>query len=163
MCFSKLQFDNPEFVIGYRFSPEENSDPGISLEDTDYLVDRLCETELDYLHVSLGHYEQTSIRSENDFEMTLKRLVDRINSRKIFIGVGSAVTIDDTHRMLSYGVDMVAIGRQLLIDGKSVEKWEKDEKAYQAYQPKRKSEEHIPTNLDNIIMSTDGWVPIEKL
>lgn len=39
------------FIVGYRFSPEEYETPGIRFEDTIWLLERLRETKLDYLHV----------------------------------------------------------------------------------------------------------------
>lgn len=159
---AKTQINNKDFIIGYRFSPEENSEPGITLRDTDYLVDCLCETTLDYLHISLGHYEETSMRNQENKESTLKRVLKSIDGRKSFIGVGSAYLIDDVEKMLTDGVDLVALGRQLLIDGKSVEKWARDEMPYKAYNPNRLVEEKMPTVLNKVIMTQVGWVPIEE-
>jgi len=159
---AKSHIDNPNFIIGYRFSPEENSEPGITLEDTDYLVDTLCETDLDYLHISLGHYEESSMRNPEVKDSTLKRVLDRIKGRKPFIGVGSVYSINDAHKMLSYGVDLVAIGRQLLIDGKSIDKWEENNETFKGYNPERQLNEKIPKTLNEIIMSQKGWVPMDK-
>ncbi len=50
------------FIIGYRLSPEERDNPGITLEDTLQLVDQ----DLDYLHISVGGYWNGSIRDDND-------------------------------------------------------------------------------------------------
>lgn len=153
------KLDRDDFVIGYRFSPEENSNPGITLEDTDYLIDSLCETDLDYLHISLGDYKQTSIRDEKSREIVLERAVKRIHQRKPFIGVGSVYKIDDALGVLDHGADLVALGRQLLIDGKTVEKWESGDVARALYLPERQGEEHIPDPLHERIMKTPNWVP----
>jgi 2,4-dienoyl-CoA reductase-like NADH-dependent reductase (Old Yellow Enzyme family) len=155
----KKEINDDTFIIGYRFSPEENSDPGITLEDTDYLVDELCHTDLDYLHISLGDFKQTSMRDETDTTETIKRVVEKIDGRKPFIGVGSVYTIEDAEEMLQYDVDLVAVGRQLLIDGKSIEKWQKNELASSTYNSDKWQEECIPKPLHDIIMNTDGWVP----
>ncbi|MGB3368414.1 MAG: hypothetical protein WBA54_13045, partial [Acidaminobacteraceae bacterium] len=159
---AKEEIDNKDFVIGYRFSPEENSNPGITLEDTDFLVDSLCDTNLDYLHVSLGNYEETSMRDENDKKLTLTRIINRINGRKTFIGVGSVYDIKDSQEIIDHGADLVALGRQLLIDGKSVDKWILGEDAFKLYDPSRQLEEHIPDALHSVILSVDGWVPTLK-
>lgn len=159
---AKMEINNPNFIIGYRFSPEENSEPGITLEDTDYFVDVLCKTDLDYLHVSLGHYQETSMRDNEDKNMTITRLVQTIAGRKQFIGVGSINTIEDAENMINYGVDLVAIGRQNLVDGKTVDKWSKGQIAKTLYDPKKYEEEHIPKSLHKVIMSRDGWIPMVK-
>lgn len=43
--------DRP-FLLGYRISPEELEQPGITLDDTLALIDALKQTKIDYLHVS---------------------------------------------------------------------------------------------------------------
>lgn len=162
-CISaKEEIDNPEFIIGYRFSPEENSEPGISLEDTDYLVEALTNTELDYLHISLGNYKETSMRDNANNEMNLSRIVKVIDGRKPFIGVGSVCVKEDAEKVLIYGAELVAVGRQLLVDGKTVDKWVKGEMAYPGYNPKRCVEEFIPEKMNDVIMSQKGWVTMEE-
>ncbi|WP_313467818.1 NADH-dependent flavin oxidoreductase, partial [Carnobacterium sp.] len=42
------------FILGYRISPEEMEEPGITLDDTLQLVVKLKNQGLDYLHVSVG-------------------------------------------------------------------------------------------------------------
>lgn len=155
---AKADIDNADFIIGYRFSPEENSDPGISLNDTDYLIDELCKTDLDYLHISLSDYKQTSIREKTD-DLILKRVVDVINNRKALIGVGSIYSLEDASQMMSLGVELAAVGRQLLIDGLSVDKWTNEEDAKTIYNPNHYLEEKIPEQLHNVIMSVEGWIP----
>lgn len=41
-----------DFIVGYRFSPEEPWDDGLTMEDTLALIDELRKRNLDYLHVS---------------------------------------------------------------------------------------------------------------
>ncbi len=159
---AKAEIKDPNFVIGYRFSPEENSNPGITLKDTDYLVDSLCNTELDYLHISLGDYQETSMRDKEDKTMTLTRVVKRIAGRKQFIGVGSVNTIEDAKKMMTYEVDLVAIGRQALVDGKTVDKWSENKVAKTLYEPDMYEAEHIPKPLHQVIMSQEGWIPMVK-
>jgi len=161
-CFEAAkEIDNPNFVIGYRFSPEENSEPGINLEDTDYLIDRLCETPLDYLHISLSHYEQKSVRDNSSASIVLKSVINRINGRKPFIGVGSVIQMDDAKRLFDYGADMIAVGRQLLVDGKSVDKWATNDTTLHKYDPELQKSEKIPDALHKVIINTAGWIPIK--
>jgi 2,4-dienoyl-CoA reductase-like NADH-dependent reductase (Old Yellow Enzyme family) len=154
---AKNTLDNTDFIIGYRFSPEENHTPGITLEDTRFLIDRLCSTDLDYLHISLGDYKQTSIRGEEVH--VLKSVVDMVDGRKPFIGVGSVYKKHDAEDLLNYGVDLVAIGRQLLIDPETVEKWQNNEIPYSVFDPSNETLE-IPEPLKEVIVSNPGWVPM---
>src|SRR5699024_2667149 len=47
-----------DFIVGYRFSPEEFETPGLRLDDTFYLIDQLCHKPLDYLHISFDDYQR---------------------------------------------------------------------------------------------------------
>lgn len=152
---------NKDFIIGYRFSPEENHTPGITLEDTKLLLDALCETDLDYLHISLGDYKQSSIRDDYKTN-TLKQLIERVDHKKPFIGVGSVFTKEDAEDLLEYEVDMIALGRQLLIDPNTVEKWLEDKTAWTHYDVHKKKNLNIPGPLHERILAYDGWVPIKK-
>lgn len=162
-CMMAKNFINdPNFIIGYRFSPEESSEPGITLDDTEFLIDCLCETDLDYLHISLGDYKATSIREEHDKSSVLKRVKDKIAGRKVLIGVGNVTDLKDAEDMLEYDVDLVAIGRQVLVDGKTVDKWSQGQAAKAYYEPENYQSEFIPKPLHDMIMKQVGWLPMKK-
>jgi 2,4-dienoyl-CoA reductase-like NADH-dependent reductase (Old Yellow Enzyme family) len=52
------------FLAGYRLSPEEMEEPGITLDDTFVLVDRLAALKLDYLHISVMDFWGGSLRDK---------------------------------------------------------------------------------------------------
>jgi len=104
------------FILGYRFSPEELEDPGITLEDTLKFVKALKETKLDFLHVSLGHYKQTSIRDKQDQTMIVEKIQSVLNHEIPLIGVGGIETKKEANDALQVGYDMVALGTSILAD-----------------------------------------------
>jgi 2,4-dienoyl-CoA reductase-like NADH-dependent reductase (Old Yellow Enzyme family) len=59
------QYADPSFIIGYRFSPEELEVPGIRFDDTLYLLERLADLGLHYLHFSMGYTLRSSIVDKN--------------------------------------------------------------------------------------------------
>ena len=152
------------FVIGYRFSPEENSEPGITLADTDYLIEQLVITQLDYLHVSLGDFKGESIREynvlENNKGSVLKRVYGKIAGRKPLIGVGSIRSAQDA-QWASEQMDLLAVGRQLLVDPESVEKWQQGIAAFTHYDSKNREGLRIPKPLHEIIVERRDWVPVK--
>ena len=117
----KREFASKEFIIGYRFSPEELEDPGITLDDTLYLVDKLSSKDIDYLHISLGKYGQTSMRDESDKEPIIKKIQQRINNKMPIIGVGRIESLEDVTNCEKLGYDLFAIGFLSLSDAKVVE------------------------------------------
>lgn len=103
------------FIVGYRFSPEEYEKPGISFSNTIYLIEQLKKTRIDYLHVSLDDYKRVSI-DDNYKEKTILEYVHKsINDEKPLIGVGGVQTRKHVNDILE-NAEMVAVGRQLLID-----------------------------------------------
>ncbi|RKQ34578.1 NADH-dependent flavin oxidoreductase [Oceanobacillus halophilus] len=151
---------NP-FIVGYRFSPEEPETPGITMGDTLKLVDVLADKKLDYLHVSLQDFWSKARREADTSKTRIKLLLEKINNRIPLIGVGSIYTADDAESAISTGVDLLALGRELVIDPEWVQKIEAG------------NETDIKTSLDlngqealdmpdafwKVITSVPGWFP----
>lgn len=70
------------FIVGYRFSPEEYETPGIRFEDTIWLLERLRESKLDYLHVSLNMYDRIA-RSDKYNDKSILEVVHNTIQGKI--------------------------------------------------------------------------------
>jgi 2,4-dienoyl-CoA reductase-like NADH-dependent reductase (Old Yellow Enzyme family) len=110
------------FIVGYRFSPEEIENPGITLDDTLYLVDQLAEKALTYLHVSLGRYDQTPQRDKNDQRIIGQAIHQQLKGRMPLIGVGGVKTADDLQQAFDTGYELVAVGRALVAEPQWVQK-----------------------------------------
>lgn len=116
----RKDFTRP-FLIGYRFSPEEYEEPGITLEDTMYLVDKLAEKDLDYLHISLNDYDRISVSDDYKDKSILEYVYDKIDNRLPLIGVGCVTSSKDLENILRHS-DLVAIGRALVAEPNWVSK-----------------------------------------
>ncbi len=103
----------PQFIIGYRFSPEELEEGGLRLAHTFSLLDLLCSSEIDYLHVSLDRYDRTSYFGNT---VIAKALLDHIASRKPLVGVGKIRSKSDVKAAFDLGYDHVAIGTSFLLN-----------------------------------------------
>ncbi|TDX49052.1 NADH-dependent flavin oxidoreductase [Orenia marismortui] len=159
---AKEEYAEEDFIIGYRFSPEELENPGITLDDTLYLVDRLADEDIDYLHVSLQNYNATSMRDKDDQRLVGKLLLDKLNGRKPLIGVGSIYTKEDAEDALNnIGYDLIALGHVIITDPKWVEKVKSGEEVEKALDLDRLEEKKIPQKLANAIQSTPGWFEIK--
>lgn len=112
----------PDFLVGYRFSPEEIENPGITLDDTLYFIDILADKPLDYLHVSLRHYAQGVQRDSNDPRITLQAIAEKIDGRLPLIGVGSITNQSDIEAAQKLGSNLMAVGKPLIYDHKWYEK-----------------------------------------
>lgn len=113
-----------QFAIGYRFSPEELEIPGIRFEDTMFLLNKLAEEGLDYVHFSMGVYTRSSIvDTDNPEELITEYLARR--SLKLaeipVVGVGSILQKKDAEEAFKLGYDILAVGKGYLIEPKWVE------------------------------------------
>lgn len=116
------EMQKPNFIIGYRLSPEELSNPGITLDDTMVLVDNLSNQPIDYIHTSMGDYRRTSLRDRNDKTEINKRVLATIDNRIPLIEVGSISTPAQAEDALERGATLAAMGRELVREPNWIEK-----------------------------------------
>ncbi|MEM1501906.1 NADH-dependent flavin oxidoreductase [Domibacillus sp. 8LH] len=152
--------DRP-FAVGYRFSPEEPETPGITMADTLELIDALKEKELDYLHVSLMEFWSEPRRGVDDTRTRLEIIKERAGDAVPVIGVGSIYTADDAVKALGTGVDLIAIGRGLIIEPDWVQKVESGQEESIAVKLDKEAQEQlvVPDPLWKAIIHTPGWFP----
>ena len=108
------QYADPSFIIGYRFSPEELEVPGIRFDDTMYLLERLADLGLHYLHFSMGYTLRPSIVDKNDPTPLIQKYT-AMRSEKLaqipMVGVGGIVNKSDAEAAIEHGYDLVAVGK----------------------------------------------------
>ncbi|MBP1044337.1 NADH-dependent flavin oxidoreductase [Vagococcus sp. BWB3-3] len=108
------------FVLGYRFSPEEFETPGIRFSDTLAFVKKV-KSELDYLHISLGHVWRTPMNDQSNQLPVVTSIKEAIGELPL-IGVGSLETPEEVEKVLAQGVEFAALGRELIREPKWVQK-----------------------------------------
>jgi len=152
------------FIIGYRFSPEEMETPGITLEDTLSFIDVLADQELSYLHVSLTDFWQSSMRDKTKTSPVICTILDRIHGKVPFIGVGSIHTPEEAIKALESGVDFIALGREIIMEPKWVNKVQlgKASEIRTTLSKDARDSLAIPVPLWNAIINTPGWFPITE-
>ncbi|MCV9877603.1 flavocytochrome c [Brenneria izbisi] len=108
------KYADRSFIIGYRFSPEEIEEPGIRFDDTLYLLEKLAEKGLDYVHFSMGNILRPSLNDIDDPTPLIKKYVARRSAKLAeipVIGVGEIVNKTDAETALENGYDLIAVGR----------------------------------------------------
>jgi 2,4-dienoyl-CoA reductase-like NADH-dependent reductase (Old Yellow Enzyme family) len=103
------------FIVGYRFSPVEGSQPGIQLEDTFALLDALKRYPLDYLHVSLKDYRRKSNSPNLQEKSELAYLHERLAGEIPLIAVGGLRDRAAVEGLLEHA-ELAGIGQQTLVD-----------------------------------------------
>ena len=107
----------PEFIIGYRFSPEEPQENGITMAETFALVDALVQKPLQYLHVSLWEFDKKIRRGGDTAQTRMQFIHDRINGKLPLIGVGNLFTADQILAAYETGwAEFIALGKTVMIN-----------------------------------------------
>lgn len=104
-----------DFIIGYRISPEEiNPDNvGYTWHESTQLVQVLTDqVDLDYLHLSMGSYEEKPADSDQTFAQLFRPLL-KAGTKLVVVG---GVNSGDKARAAITDADLVAVGRENLID-----------------------------------------------
>lgn len=150
------------FMVGYRLSPEEKHDPGITMEDTLKLADRLSEQKLDYLHLSVRGFWDGSIRDTADTTSRVVLVHERVGARIPVIGVGGLSSPDDVRTALDSGVPLLSLGHAMIMEPKWVEKVRNGhESDIRTTLPRTAQHELVlPDPLWDMLVNTPGWFPV---
>lgn len=152
-----------DFIVGYRFSPEEAEDPGIDMEITRELIDKLAEQPLDYLHVSLSDVHSKIRRGKYEGVERIELLHKWIDGRMPLIGIGSIFTADQALAAVEAGhIEFIALGRALLLDDQFVGKTEAGQEAeiINVFDPERADKHELPDPLWQQL--NNGFYPVPR-
>lgn len=114
---AKIRNNADKFIVGYRFSPEEPEEKGLTMEDTLYLIDNLIKQPLQYLHVSLHEFNK-KVRRGGDTNLRRIQLIhERIDGKLPLIGVGGLFTAEQIVEAFETGwAEFIALGKAVIIN-----------------------------------------------
>ena len=111
------KYNKPEFIIGYRLSPEEPFDDGITMTETLALVKELMKRPLQFIHVSQSKFFHLSRRGKGAGTPRLKLIHDELKGKMALIGVGGLLSYDDLSKALDSGyADFIGVGKALMLN-----------------------------------------------
>ena len=147
---AKSEYASDDFIVGYRLSPEEAESPGISMEITEQLINTITEKSIDYVHISLGDIHSTTREGKYAGQERLKLIHQWVDGRIPVIGVGSVFTADDALDAIeSTGVELVALGREILLDYNFISKIQegKEDEILSEFDPHREDKHELTPNF----------------
>jgi 2,4-dienoyl-CoA reductase-like NADH-dependent reductase (Old Yellow Enzyme family) len=148
------------FIIGYRFSPEESENPGITMSDSLHLAHALSAKKLDYLHISVMDFWQGSLRDTTDTTSRILKVHEHVGAHIPIIGVGSIHSATEAEKALASGIPLLALGRELLMEPRWSEKVHAGETVRTTLSRKAQQELKLPDGMWNMIMAMPGWLPV---
>ena len=116
-CKIRDKYNKPEFIIGYRLSPEEPFEDGITMTETMVLVRALVKKPIQYIHVSEKNYFQEVRRGEGVGIPRLKIIHEETKGKTALIGLGGLYSDKDFNKALNTGYsDFIGTGRASMLN-----------------------------------------------
>ena len=116
-CKIRDKYNKPEFIIGYRLSPEEPFKDGITMTETMALVRALVKKPIQYIHVSEKNYFQEVRRGEGVGIPRLKIIHEETKGKTALIGLGGLYSDKDFNKALNSGYsDFIGTGRASMLN-----------------------------------------------
>lgn len=155
-----------DFIIGYRFSPEEPGDDGLTMTETGALIDALVQKPLQYLHVSLWEFDKKIRRGGDTAQTRMQFIHERINGKLPLIGVCNLFTADQILAAYETGwAEFIALGKTVMINphiATQIREGREDEIETQL-DPTRADRYGFPNTLwEFASSSTQAWLPPVK-
>lgn len=163
-CAHMIQeYAKKPFVFGYRVSPEEREEPGITTDDTLAFVRALAKTPLDYVHASVGKFDGGSMRDAEDTTSRVALLQQAVGEELAVIGVGALQTREQVEEALTT-VPLVSLGHALIYDPDWYEKMALglDDAVHTMLYTSKKDELDIPQSLWEMITTIPGWFTVAQ-
>lgn len=151
------------FILGYRISPDEHQEGGIRMKDTNVLIDRLIEAEVDYVHASLADALSSKPVDSQDDRTYLELIVEHVNSRIPLLAAGSMVTPGDAAKGLDKGLNLAVIGHALITDPDWIDKVQSGQESdiQTAIKAANINTIELPEKLWAVLQASGPWFNIE--
>ncbi|WP_284119414.1 NADH-dependent flavin oxidoreductase [Acinetobacter seifertii] len=158
------QYAKKPFALGYRISVEEYDENGLRIGDSLQLIDRLIDSGIDYLHVSLTDILNSKPIDSTDENLTIQSVIEHVNYRIPFISAGKIRTPHQALQALVLGLPLVAIGKALVMnpDWVTLVANHQADQISTELELEKDAELHIPDHLWHEIKIRKGWFPIRQ-
>ncbi len=161
----KEKYQRPDFIVGYRFSPEEEGENGLTMADTFDLIDALKAQPLQYLHISLWDFFKKARRGADENRTRMEQIHERIAGKLPLIGIGNLFSAEDILNAYNSGfAEFIGLGKTVMINptiGTLVKNGEVD-KIVGELDPNQVDHYGIPDFLWKLCQDGSAWLPPVK-
>ena len=162
VCKVREKMNYPKFIIGYRLSPEEPYEDGITMTKTLNLVKALVQKPLQYIHISQKDYFKKARRGEGAGTERLKLIHDITKDKVALIGVGGLRSEKNIYDALNTGFsEFIAVGVASMLnrDFGILLKEGKGDKIALELDPNHPEIYKLPTHLWEMCLQGQDWLP----
>lgn len=121
------QFAERPFIIGYRLSPEEAEVDGLTIKDNLMLAVILKKAGIQYLNLSLNHYNQLPLTSDQLQKFAIADIFQKAIGTNLPLIVGGGIR--DQASLEAANGDLIGLGSQLFVDPDWLQSLKKGESA----------------------------------
>jgi len=162
ICKVREKMNCPKFIIGYRLSPEEPYEDGITMTETLKLIKALVQKPIQYIHISQKDYFKKARRGEGKGIERLKLIHDITKDKVALIGVGglrSEKNIYDAEKTGFSEFIAVGIASMLNPDFAILLKEGKGDKINLELDPDHPELYKLPKHLWEMSLQGQDWLP----
>ena len=162
VCKVKEKYNKPEFIIGYRLSPEEPFEDGITMTETLKLVRALVKKPIQYIHISQGNYFRKTRRGEGAGTERLKLIHNETKGKVALVGLGGLKSEKDLISAVNTGFsEFIGVGLASMMnkDFGILLKEGKGDKLNLELDPKKRELYAFPDNLWEMCLQGQDWLP----
>jgi len=159
------KLNRPDFVIGYRLSPEEPFENGLTMTETLALVKELVKRPLQYIHISLQDYFREARRGEGAGTIRLKLIHEITQGKVALVGVGGLKTAEDFNKAINSGLsEFVAAGRAYIVNKSfsTLLKENRTDEIKVEIDSDHPEDYELAPMLWNIALTSHGWIPVKE-
>ena len=164
-CEVREKLKKPEFIIGYRLSPEEPFNPGLTMDETLKLIKVLVTKPLQYIHISQWNFFKSARRGKGAGEERLKIIHNETKGKLALIGCGGLRSENDLNKALDTGFcEFIAVGGASMINKNLgiLLKENKGNLLELEIDPEHREKYDMPDNLWNLsIQGIDYYPPVK--
>ena len=161
-CKIREKYNKTEFIIGYRLSPEEPYENGITMTETLKLIRALVQKNIQYIHISQKDYFKKARRGEGKGIERLKLIHDITKNKVALTGVGGLKREKNIYDALNTGFsEFIAVGMASILnpDFAILLKEGKGDKINLELDPNRPELYKIPKHLWEMCLEGQDWLP----
>ena len=162
VCKIKEKYNCPKFIIGYRLSPEEPYEDGITMTETLKLIRALVQKPIQYIHISQKDYFKKARRGEGKGIERLKLIHDITKDKVALIGVGGLISQKDIYEAEKSGFsEFIAVGIASMLnpDYAILLKEGKGDKINLELDPQHPELYKLPKHLWEMCLEGQDWLP----
>ena len=162
VCEIKEKYKCPKFIIGYRLSPEEPYEDGLTMTETLKLIKALVKKPLQYIHISQKDYFKKARRGEGEGIERLKLIHNETKGKVALIGVGGLISEKDLISAENTGFsELIAVGVASMMnrDFGILLKEGKGDQLNLELDPEHPEKYAMPKHLWEMCLSGQDWLP----